>query len=80
MSHFHLDISSYLCKIEIFAGGIFMEKKARNKSKTTDPSENALYHDTWKLLKNYRDVVWSHIRLKTLSTFLNVDRNMRMIW
>ena len=21
--------------------------------------ENPLYHDTWKLLKKYRDVVWS---------------------
>ena len=24
-----------------------------------DIVENALYHDTWKLLKKYRDVVWS---------------------
>ncbi|MDR3289090.1 MAG: hypothetical protein LBT22_06640 [Peptococcaceae bacterium] len=24
-----------------------------------DPAENPLYHDTWKLLKKYRDVVWS---------------------
>ena len=23
------------------------------------PHENPLYHDTWKLLKNYRDVKWS---------------------
>lgn len=22
-------------------------------------TENPLYHDTWKLLKKYRDVVWS---------------------
>ena len=22
-------------------------------------AENPLYHDTWKLLKKYRDVVWS---------------------
>jgi len=36
-----------------------MDKKARIKQKSVDPSENALYHDTWKLLKNYRDVVWS---------------------
>ena len=24
-----------------------------------DVAENPLYHDTWKLLKKYRDVVWS---------------------
>ena len=24
-----------------------------------DIAENPLYHDTWKLLKKYRDVVWS---------------------
>lgn len=31
------------------------------KSKSNQPSEqeNPLYHDTWKLLKNYRDVVWN---------------------
>ena len=35
-----------------------------------DVSENPLYHDTWKLLKKYRDVVWSleisvqHVRAK----------------
>ena len=33
-------------------------------------AENPLYHDTWKLLKKYRDVVWSlelsvqHVRTK----------------
>ena len=29
------------------------------KSKEKDVSENALYHDTWTLLRKYRDVVWS---------------------
>ena len=35
-----------------------------------DVAENPLYHDTWKLLKKYRDVVWSlelsvqHVRTK----------------
>lgn len=31
------------------------------KSKSNQPSEqeNPLYHDTWKLLKNYRDAVWN---------------------
>ena len=35
-----------------------------------DVTENPLYHDTWKLLKKYRDVVWSleisvqHVRAK----------------
>ena len=24
-----------------------------------DVADNPLYHDTWKLLKKYRDVVWS---------------------
>ena len=31
-------------------------KQALNK---IDPAENPLYHDTWKLLKKYRDVSWS---------------------
>ena len=35
-----------------------------------DVAENPLYHDTWKLLKKYRDVVWS---LETVSyTHLDV--------
>ena len=25
----------------------------------TDVSEHPSYHDTWKLLKKYRDVMWS---------------------
>lgn len=35
-----------------------------------DVADNPLYHDTWKLLKKYRDVVWSlelsvqHVRTK----------------
>ena len=29
------------------------------RKKKTDVTENPLYHDTWKLLKKYRDVVWS---------------------
>ncbi len=29
-----------------------------NSNNTTDVTENPLYHDTWELLKNYRDVVW----------------------
>lgn len=32
----------------------------KNTSKVeTEVSENPLYHDTWKLLNKYRDVVWS---------------------
>ena len=27
--------------------------------KGKDVTENPLYHDTWKLLQKYRDVVWS---------------------
>ena len=27
--------------------------------KNADPAESPLYHDTWKLLKKYRDVCWS---------------------
>lgn len=32
-----------------------------NQKKTTTPpvEENPLFHDTWKLLKNYRDAVWN---------------------
>ncbi len=29
------------------------------KNKEIDVSDNPLYHDTWVLLKKYRDVVWS---------------------
>lgn len=29
----------------------------QKKYKTVE--ENPLYHDTWKLLKNYRDAVWN---------------------
>lgn len=29
------------------------------KSQTLEPRENPLYHDTWMLLRKYRDVVWS---------------------
>ena len=34
--------------------------KSRNsETETRNPSENPLYHNTWKLLKRYRDVKWS---------------------
>jgi len=33
--------------------------KKKKKSIEIDVTANPLYHDTWKLLKNYRDVVWS---------------------
>ena len=29
------------------------------RKKEIDVTQNPLYHDTWKLLKKYRDVVWS---------------------
>lgn len=31
----------------------------RKKEDERNITENPLYHDTWKLLKKYRDVVWS---------------------
>ena len=31
----------------------------KEKHEAIDITENSLYHDTWKLLKKYRDVVWS---------------------
>lgn len=31
----------------------------KKKNEFIDITENPLYHDTWKLLKKYRDVVWS---------------------
>lgn len=46
-------------------GGLTMKKFVEK-----DVAENPLYHDTWKLLKKYRDVVWSleisvqHVRSK----------------
>lgn len=33
--------------------------KNGQKHEMDSVSDNPLYHDTWKLLKNYRDVVWS---------------------
>lgn len=33
-----------------------MSKKIEN---TPSVEENPLFHDTWKLLKNYRDAVWN---------------------
>ena len=30
-----------------------------NKNLPKDVQENPIYHDTWTLLKNYRDVVWN---------------------
>ena len=30
-----------------------------NKKAARDVTEDPRYHDTWKLLKQYRDVVWS---------------------
>lgn len=34
-------------------------KNVKINDSIQDVSENPLFHDTWKLLKNYRDVVWS---------------------
>lgn len=31
----------------------------QKKTNTTSIEENPLFHDTWKLLKNYRDAVWN---------------------
>ena len=31
----------------------------KKKNEIVDITQNPLYHDTWKLLKKYRDVVWS---------------------
>ncbi|MEA4886791.1 MAG: hypothetical protein VB063_08935, partial [Bacteroides graminisolvens] len=39
-----------------------MKDIARGTNEKKDPkdvTENPLFHNTWKLLKNYRDVVWS---------------------
>jgi hypothetical protein len=36
-----------------------MAKNIEKKEKTPDAEENPLYHNTWKLLRKYRDVVWS---------------------
>ena len=31
----------------------------RKSEKEPNPAENLMYHNTWKLLKKYRDIVWS---------------------
>lgn len=35
------------------------QNKRKNQKDMQDVAENPLFHDTWKLLKKYRDVVWS---------------------
>ena len=46
-----------------------------------DVAESPLYHDTWKLLKKYRDVVWSleisvqHVRAKFEIEYGTADLN-----
>ena len=42
---------------------------ARNKLDARNLTEDPRYHDTWKLLKRYRDVVWS-LGLSVLQDFL----------
>lgn len=34
-------------------------KRMKNEKKMPEKKESAVYHDTWMLLKKYRDVVWS---------------------
>ncbi len=34
-------------------------KKNKNETIHEDMTDNPLFHDTWKLLRKYRDVVWS---------------------
>ena len=36
-----------------------VERQMKKDDGTTQRLENPLYHDTWLLLKKYRDVVWS---------------------
>lgn len=38
---------------------IMKNKKSNNNTHDKSVSENPFYHDTWKLLRKYRDVVWS---------------------
>ena len=38
---------------------IYYVKKKNKKQVEIDVTENLAYHDTWRLLKKYRDVVWS---------------------
>jgi len=33
--------------------------KNRKNNQQPDVTENPMYHNTWKLLQKYRDVVWS---------------------
>lgn len=36
-----------------------MDSKNKRKADTSPEQDNPLFHDTWKLLKNYRDAVWN---------------------
>ncbi len=44
------------------------------KRKQKDVTENPLYHDTWKLLQKYRDVVWSmELSVRQLKTSFEIE-------
>ena len=36
-----------------------MKEREKIMNKKANEKENSIYHDTWMLLKKYRDVVWS---------------------
>lgn len=44
-----------------------------------DMTEDPRYHDTWKLLKRYRDVVWSmELSVQQLKTQFKVEYGSRL--
>lgn len=46
----------------------------RRKQDERNIAENPLYHDTWKLLKKYRDVVWSlELSLQQVRTRFEIE-------
>lgn len=56
---------------------------AKNKLPTADVTEDPHYHDTWTLLRKYRDVVWSlEVSVRQVRNRFRIDygKRSRIFW
>ena len=56
---------------------------AKNKLPTADVTEDPHYHDTWTLLRKYRDVVWSlEVSVRQVRNRFRIDygKTTRIFW
>ena len=56
---------------------------AKNKPPTADVTEDPHYHDTWTLLRKYRDVVWSlEVSVRQVRNRFRIDygKTTRIFW